>query len=501
MKSAYFLICAILLCHILSSTAQTHESLISQLDVYIENARVQWETPGLAVAVVKDGQVLLSKGYGEIQLGTGRKVDGSTIFSIGSTTKAMVAAAVAMLVDEGKVSWDDLVTDHLPSFKLADPYVTNEVRVRDLFTHNTGLGNTDLLWVLWDHSTEEIVRRIRRKELSYSFRGGYTYQNIMYATAGLLIEKLSGETWDSFVEKRIFQPLGMNNTYPTKSRAISVNNRSVPHYKWSGSVNPIIDSNADSIGAAGSVWSCTDDMVKWMQFVLDSARVNGTRLISKASFTELHRPHIVIPKGSFYPTSRLTQPVWTTYSLGWFQHDYHGRYVQFHTGSLNGTVAIIGLLPSEGVGVYVFGNLDHAEVRHAIMYKVFDLFLDAEPRDWSTEFLGLYGEIDRRAEISRNAIVENRVPGTKTTLSLKEYEGSYSSSYLGDVKVSVKDDQKLSVYFRPDRQMTLDHWHYDTFFGTIDQYPFDGGTLVRFDVDASLSPSLVLFGHTFDKVD
>ncbi len=475
--------------------AQADPTIIKELDQYFESARHQWEVPGMSVTIVKDGNTLLSKGYGISSINNDKEVDDQTMFMLGSTTKAMTAAAMAMLVDEGKVDWKDKVTKHLPWFQLYDPYVTNELTVKDLFTHNSGLGNTDMLWTLWDYSTEEIVKRIAKQPLSYSFRGGYTYQNIMYATAGLIIEKASKQDWSDFVHDRIFLPLGMSNTCALKSCASQYVNRAAPHYNTEQGLIQIIDSNADSIGSAGSAWSCSADIQKWMKFVLDSAVVNGKRMISKKNFEVLHSPQIIIPKSSFYPTAQLTKPNFTAYSLGWFLHDYKGEYVQFHTGSLNGSGAIIGLMPEHNLGVYVMVNLENAEVRHAIMYKVFDEMMGIGDRDWSTDIKAIY---DRRAADRQEGLtrrIHQRQKDKPSDITIDEMMGTYVNEYLG--QLTIDDTDKLRINCRTDRHITLTHWHHNTYMGKIEEYLQDNGSLIDFDRSAQGNLSFNLYGYEF----
>lgn len=467
--------------------SQVNPASVQKLDDYIEKARQQWEAPGLAVAVVKDGKIIFAKGYGIRQLGKTEKVDGQTIFAICSTTKAITAAAMGMLVDEGKVKWDDKVIKHLPDFQLYDPYVTRELRVRDLFTHNAGLGNADFLWGDTDLSSDEVLQRLRLLPPSYPFRGGYTYQNIMYLAAGKLIEKVSGISWEDFVEKRIFQPLGMTNTYSNQQRSLVQKNRSIPHHKIEGKIMPITDSNADAIAPAGSVWSSIEDMAKWMQFVLDSANVNGKPLLKPETYTEWLKPQAIVTDAGFYPTQTLTKPHWKTYALGWFQHDYNGRAVSFHTGSLAGTIAILGTIPDEKVGVYVFGNLDHAEVRHAIMYKVFDVFGGQENgRDWSTEFKKLYDGLAQKSEEAEKKQLAQRVMSTKPSLPLEKYVGTYSSPLYGDLKITLQNG-KLVGQSSSKTSIHLEHWHYDTFQGSWNK-AWDGKSMITFHLAANGAP-------------
>lgn len=496
MRLLFFIVASFILQSVL---AQSLDEKISILDKYIEAGRQQWSIPGLSVSIVKDGKTLLSKGYGETLLGSNKRVDDKTLFSIGSTTKAIVAAAMAMLVDEGKVKWSDKVIDHLPEFRLYDSYATRELRIQDLFTHNSGVGNADLLWSLWGYSTEEVVNRMQYLEPRYGFRGGYTYQNIMYATAGLVIERITGTSWNDFIHDRVFKPIGMDRSFALKSMVEADPNRTRPHYKISSGIIEITDSNADSIGAAGSIWSCSTDMAKWMMFVLDSARVNGQRLISAENYAVLHQAKIVIPKNQFYPTAQLTKPNFTTYSLGWFQHDYMGHYVQFHTGSLNGAIAIIGLVPEENLGVYFLGNLDHAELRHAIMYKTIDVMLDLPSQDWSTEFKELYEKFDKDSDSRLAEREAKRHRDTKSTLALDAYAGIYSNQYLGEITIYVVGG-KLEAQVRSDRHLKFEHWHYDSFLMKIKEYEaFDNGSLVDFHVDSQLNISLSLWGDDFRK--
>jgi CubicO group peptidase (beta-lactamase class C family) len=476
------------------------------LDAVAAKAVRDWQVPGLAIAVVKDGRVVFAKGYGVRELGRPAPVDTQTMFAIGSTTKAMTAAALAMLVDDGKVRWDDPVMRYIPGFQTADPYVTREMTVRDLLTHRSGLGNADFLWYESDAPAAEVRRRVSLIRPAYSLRSSFIYQNIMYAVAGDVVEAASGMPWEEFVRRRIFAPLGMTRTVATLRETQTRDNVASPHDRVEGTIRVIRNASVDAVAAAGSIWSSVGDMSKWMRFMLDSGRTaDGRQLLKPATWAELVKPQTIVTPQGFYPTARLTRPHWTTYALGWFQHDYRGRAVSFHTGSIDGMVAIIGLIPDERLGVYVLANLDHAEVRHALMYTVFDLWSPDEGgratpvagRDWSGELLKLYGEIQARADSARARQEAQRVTGTRPTLPLDRYAGTYADSLYGTVTVS--HDRGQLTLRRGSRTATLEHWHYDTFRARWTN-AWQGTSMATFVLGARGTPDrLEMAGATFRR--
>lgn len=471
-----------------------------ELDAYVAKAVAAWKVPGLAIAVVKDGQIVFAKGYGVREVGKPAPVDTQTLFAIGSTTKAMTSASIGMLVDEGKVRWDAPVTTYLPGFQLADPYVTREITVRDLLTHRAGLANGDVLWYQSDNSAEEVVRRARFIRSAYSLRSSFIYQNVMYAVAGQVIASASGMPWERFVRTRIFAPLGMTSAVPLLDSASNRGNVASPHYRFGDTIRVVKNASVDAVASAGAVWAGVADMARWMRFVLDSGRVGGRRLLQPTTFTELFTPQVQVPPPEFYPTARLTHPHWVTYGLGWFQQDYAGKMVQMHTGSIDGMVAIIGLIPDERLGVYVLANLDHAELRHALMFKVFDMYLGNPQRDWSTDLLALYAGIRAQGDSAQRRLESRRVAGTQPTIPLERYAGSYADSLVGTLAVTV-DAGKLRLRSSSKRAGTLEHWQYDTFRLRWDD-AWQGTSLVTFTIGVNGSPSAIeVFGRSLPRVD
>jgi len=480
-------------------TSSTPESKAGEFDAYVAQAVKDWNAAGLAIAVVKDGRVVFSKGYGVRELGKAAPVDTSTLFAIASTTKAMTAAAMGMLVDEGKVKWDDPVTKYLSSFQLYDPYVTREITVRDLLTHRAGLGNADYLWALSDLPADSMMKKLRLIKPDYSVRSSFIYQNVMYIMAGEVIAAASGMPWARFVQTRIFDPLGMKSTVPTVSRVPSGANAASPHYRYGGdTVEVIRRDESQAIGPAGDVWSSVADMSRWMLFLLDSGTVNGKRLLKSGTFAELFTPQAIVPPDEFYPTMALTKPHWMTYGLGWFQHDYQGRMLDFHTGSLSGMVAIIGLVPDEKFGVYVLSNVNHVEIRHALMYKAIDMYLGNPPRDWSRELKALYDARRVSALTARAAAEAKRIKGTKPSLALSKYSGTYEDPLLGRIVVT-EVGGKLRFDAGKVLKGNLDHWQYDTFRAKYDDR-WQGTDMITFTIGDGVASTMNLAGFTLKRV-
>lgn len=455
---------ALLLAVLAPNLATAQPAPLRNFDDYVARAAEDWGAVGLAVAVVKDGELVFARGYGVRDLADGGAVDAQTLFAIGSTTKAMTAAALGMLVEEGKLGWDDPVQRHLPDFRLSDPWLTREVTVRDLLTHRAGMGNADFLWYEVETELDEVLDRFSHAPVAYSPRSSFIYQNIMYAAAGRVVEAVSGLPWEEFLRRRIFQPLGMDRTVPLLSGTRGVPNVATPHHTVDGEVVPIENASVDPVKAAGSVWSSVEEMSLWLRMLLaGGVAPDGTRVLAEETVSELFRPQAFVNAASFYPTARLTRPNWTTYGLGWFQQDYRGHKVDFHTGSIDGMVAIAGLVRNQGLGVFVLGNRDHVEVRHALMYRVFDLYLAPEDaRDWSAELQELYGELAERADAAREQAEAERVEGTSPSHPLEDYAGRYGNDLYGEVTVSVRDGG-LWMERGPGLRGPLVHWHFDTF--------------------------------------
>lgn len=470
---------------------------LEELDAYVARAARDWHVPGLAIAIVKDDSVVFVKGYGIREIGKADPANVGTRFAIGSTTKAMTAAALGMLVDDGKIGWDDPVIKHLPDFRLSDPFVTRELTVRDLVTHRGGLGNADMVWYGSDYTPTEIVSRVRTLPLAYSLRSSWIYQNVMYAVAGDVVEVASGMPWDAFLRTRIFTPLGMSATEPTLTALASQTNVATPHAEINDTLRVITNRTVDQVKAAGSVWSSVTDMAKWMRFILDSGRVGGKRLLSDTTFAELLSPQ-AIADASIYPPTSLLRPHFFTYGLGWFLHDFDGQAVAMHTGSIDGMSAIIGLIPDRRLGVYILANRDHAELRHALMYEVFDLFSGNTPRDWNARILEFYGQRRKAARAEEKKQEASRVAKTNPSLPLDRYAGTYSNPTFGDVVITAPK-KALHLEFGSQRKAELTHWHFETFRARWSDVRLDASNVVFLPDGAGGIGAVRTFGQTFTR--
>ncbi len=464
------------------------------LDQFIIRGMSDWKIPGLSALVVKDGEVVFKKAYGIKDIETKEKVDENTLFNMASTTKAIICISMGILVDEGKLNWDDPVVKHYPKFKLSDPYITADARIKDLLIHNLGMGNADLLWVLDSISTEEIIKKFQIPDKAYPLRGGYTYQNIMYAIAGEVIQEVSGLHWTDFVRTRVFEPLEMTRSVARSKEIFELGNYTSPHWDdWDDGIIKVPYTFFDNVGAAGIIWSCINDMDKYMTFLLNKGVVNGDTLLQPKTFDFLFKPHSFVSDNGFYPTQKLTQPNWKTYGLGWFQHDYRGEKLNFHTGSIAGLVAIAGIIPERGFGVYVFSNLDHAELRHAIMYKALDLYLyEDNDRDWHKEVFDMYMGLRKEGIESQNKFENERVPDTEPSLPIDSLTGTYIHKMNGKITVAI-NGWGLTVNVNDWLLYRAEHWHYNAFITNKDPR-WRNRTLINFNIDSSGKVEYLEFG-------
>ncbi len=457
----YCIIGFILLLFIGSFSAIAQDAPLAGFDDYVNKSIKDWDVPGVAIAVVKDDKIVFAKGYGVREIGKPDRVDERTIFAIGSSSKAFTAATTAILVDEGKIKWDDPATKYLPGFQVYDPVTTRELTVRDLLTHRVGLERGDQLWHATEYDRGEILRRIRYLKPSSSLRSKFGYQNIMYLAAGEIVPSVTGKTWDDFLRERIFMPLGMSSTGTSISALKNSNDVAAPHSKFDGKLTAIPYRMIDNIGPAGSINSNVVDMAQWVRLQLNNGKFGDKQLISAASIKEMQSPQTIIRlEGAMerlYPEAHFL-----SYGMGWFLSDYRGRKLVEHGGSIDGMRALVAMLPEEKLGVVVLTNLSGTILSVPLSYRIFDAYLGAQPRDWSAEMLKMTNGLLEQGKAAAAKQEAERVKDTKPSLALEKYAGDYQNEMYGDTKIVTENGKlvlKRGAYITGD----LEHWHYDTF--------------------------------------
>jgi len=483
------------------------------LDSAVAQARRDFDVPGIAIAIVKDGRVALAKGYGVRRIGSPEPVTPRSLFRIASNTKAFTAAALAMLVDEGKIHWDDRVIDRLPAFEMYDPYVTRELTIRDLLTHRSGLslGAGDLMFFPpTDLSRDEIMHRLRYIKPAASFRSRYAYDNLLYLVAGSIIPAVTGQTWDDFVRRRIFHPLGMTSTGNSTEFLQAAADVAIPHSKNGGKLEPLPHENVDNNAPAGSIVSCVADMARWVMLQLNHGELDGVRLFSETQSREMWTPQTILPIAP-PPLAALApvQPNFRTYGLGWHLDDYRGRKLVWHSGELAGYYSRVTMLPDLHLGIVVFTNQEEDGVYHSLTYTILDRYLGVPPTDWVGVFRQLAQKQAADAQAAMAQSGGHRNAASHPSLALAAYAGRYRDPWYGDVLIA-ETAGKLSIRFThtPALAGDLEHWQYDTFVARWNNRSLGADAYVTFSLNPDgsidrlkMSPVSPLTDFSFDFQD
>lgn len=461
-------------------------------DAYVAQVQQAFAVPGLAVAIVKDDAVVLEKGFGLRELGRPDPVDAHTLFAIASNTKAFTAAALAILMDEAKLRWGDRVVDHLPWFQMSDPYVTREMTVRDLLTHRSGLalGAGDLLfWPATDYTTREIVERLRFVPLATSFRAAYAYDNILYAAAGLTIEKVSGRSWADFMRERIFAPVGMDRTRPNCLNLPPGENVATGHAKFDfKDLKPVPPLAWDNNSAAGGIYSSVHDMARWLRVQLAGGRLPAgpdgkeRRLFSAARQHEMWS--VVTPIAISEPrvkALKATQPNFLGYGHGWVLSDYRGRKLVSHTGGWPGQVSKVVLLPDLKLGVVILTNQEEGAAFQSVAWRILDAYLNAPETDWVAAYAESLQNGAADAEQSWARHVAARDPQSRPSLPLARYAGTYRDPWRGNLWIKEAEGQLTLAFSHTERlNGRLEHWQHDTFIVRWDDRSHNADAFVTF---------------------
>ena len=457
---------------------------LKKLDKYYAQMAKDWQVPSVSIGIVKDGKLIFSGSYGVLEEGKKTKADANTLYAIASNSKAFTATVMGMLVEEGKLSWGTKVKSILPYFELYDPWVTNEVRIKDLLSHRVGLGtfSGDIIWHKSNLKSEEIIKRLKDLPPAFDFRDGFGYSNVMYITAGEVIKTVTGKSWGQNVKERILDPLGMNRTITSLKDLDKKGNYATPHSLVDNKNTPIVWESWEEIGAMGGVISSIEDISKWMIFNLNHGIHGKDTLFTKKTRNILWKPH------NNYTVDHTKKNNFDRhfngYGLGWGLSDYHGKLRVAHTGGYDGMLTSVSLIPDENLGIVVLTNGMRSPFMAATYYGL-DKFLGLDTKDWSKNFLkNVTNNKDPRVA-DRKA---KRKLNTKPLLELSAYTGTYKSDIYGDIIISKENNHlKLNFEHSPDLSATLEHWHYDVWKIVWDKKHawFDFGT-VKFTTDNNL---------------
>jgi len=439
---------------------------LKKLDEYIAKAQTDWNIPAVAVAVVKDGKVLFAKGYGTRNLSLKTAADENTLFAIASNSKAFTTTGLALMVDKGKLKWDDKVIKHLPWFESYDPYVTANMTVRDLITHRSGLGtfSGDVLWYHTNYSAKEVVRRAKYLTPAKGFREGFGYQNIMFTAAGLVLEEVSGMSWGEFMKQNFLDPLEMKNTKYSVKQLDMAGNVAVPYQtEFDNSHTALNYLNWDNCAPAAAINSSVADMAKWMIFQLNNGKIADKQVVSEQQIWELRKMATPTPVslGAFKNNPNTH---FSGYGMGWSLNDYNGKKVISHGGGSDGMISKVAMIPEENFGVVVLtNNINY--LSNALTNQIFDMYFGNPDKDWSKLYFERYSAGNKQAKEEREKFATDRIQNTKPSFELSAYEGTYHSEAYGNVKVSKGAGEKLVFEFEPAADLISDltHYHFDIF--------------------------------------
>ncbi len=451
--------------------------------------------PGASVAIVEDGEVTFARGFGVTDLEDPVPVTADTNFAIGSVTKAFTAAALAVLVDDGKLDWDDPVIDHMPEFRMADAWITREMTVRDLLVHRSGLGlgAGDLLFVpRSDLTRADVVERLGNIPIKNDFRGSYAYDNILYMVAGRLIERVSGQSWEQFVTDRILQPAGMTRATVFNDQRGDERLIADPHARIDGPIRGMgtmerLDNSlvvSQVAAPAGGIAASANDMARWIEAQLALGDVPGeARLFSEEQAREMWAPVVLMPPPGFPAPLDQTEPLFNTYALGWNVRDYHGARVIMHGGGVYGSITRLILLPEQDVGIFLATNSEEAGLLTGLQFELIDHYLGIKGNDWPAAFGQFIDDYFGNAAKAL-AAPEAKPADVGPSRPLAAYAGSYNDPWFGTIDITEQDGAlKVDYPHWPGVTATLEHWQYDTF---VTRYNEDGfePAYVTFQLDA-----------------
>ena len=453
---------------------------LAGLETWLGEEMARWQIPGLGLGIIANGEVIYSGGFGLRDVANNRPVDVDTLFAIGSCSKAFTTFGMGLLVDEGKLAWDTPLREYLPDFRLADPVATELATPRDIVTHRIGLPRHDFVWYGSAATRRELYEGLRHLPPSKTFRQGFQYNNLMYMTAGVLIERISGQTWEKFIRERIFEPLGMARSQFSVRDSETSDNAALP-YDWEAGKSTLIPfRNLDAIGPAGSINASIREMLPWLKLQMHGGQHEGAALVSAATLREMHTPQVTMPITPDMPWYGNPEVSHTTYGLGWAIQVYRGQTMVRHTGGIDGFIASVSFFPAADVGVVILTNTGNTFAPTAVGLRLFDTLLGLEPVAWSDRLSAHQAKLEAMGKAGKEEVQKQRQEGTTPAHPLADYAGAYSHPAYGTLTVT-DNGGSLRAGFNT-LQFSLTHQHYETF--QLIGEGVDLFTLVSFDTDA-----------------
>lgn len=435
----------ILLVLLASAQSDTLPAFVrDSLDTYVQRALVSSKIPGVSVAIVKNGKVVVMKGYGVQELGGNEPVDENTLFMIGSNSKAFSATALAILDAEKKLSLDDKVQKWLPDFKMADPYLTKEIMIRDLLSHRMGFETFqgDFMYFDSDLTTAQVIEKFGKLKPMYGFRTKWGYTNAGFAVSGEVLKKVSGKTWAEFLKERIFTPLGMDRTLALSKDIFTASNKASAHTVVEGQLKKIPYGDIDNMAPAGSISSSAKDLTRWVLAQLGNGSIDGKSVIPAAAINQTRFPHSIMGNGQFLYNRGHFQ----LYGLGWMLEEYSGRKIVSHTGGVNGFVTSVTLIPEEKLGIIVLTNTDQNSFYEALKWEIMDAYLGNIYRNYTKAYNGFQEAQEKREATQLKKFRDTVAMNNKPELALSGYTGSYSHEVYGGMTIK-EESGKLIMRF------------------------------------------------------
>lgn len=423
-------------------SAQTIPS--QPIDALVKDALEQWRVPGLALAIVHEDRPVYLKGHGAKRLGHAAAVTPDTVFPLASCTKPFTSLAVALMIEDGKMAWDDPVRKHVPFFRLADPLADAQVTIRDLLCHRTGVGSHDLLWYKAPWDLEERIRKIGKVELEDSFRSRFHYQTILYGTAGYAAGRAAGSGWQDLVQRRILGPLQMQSSCPVFPKAAA--DLAVPHRRnLRGEVVPIDRYPLEHPDPAGSLHASARDLARFLRFQLGDGTWQGRRLLAANLLAETHLAQMVLRREGF---AAVMNPgtAQLSYGLGWILQDYRGQRLLQHGGAIDGFRAHLTLVPDAKLGIVLLSNLDRGFMNLSLSNTLVDHLLGLPYRDWNAYYRDIQAQTDAREKELHEQLRVKRKDAARPSLPLQAYTGTYEEAAYGRCEIRLEEGRLLWLW-------------------------------------------------------